>query len=241
MTETDKRARTAGAVYLLVSLPAFFSMMYVPSRLIVHADILGTVDRAAAYEGLLRWGVGVELLAYAAWTLVPLTLYRLFAEVDRGLARAMLILGLMTTPIVFVADAAELTSLSLLHDARLAAALPAGQLKALAGFGLRFHGEAFVAAEVFWGAWLFPFAALVWRSSFLPKFLAVLLAIGGVGWLVESMTTVLAPASVAAVDTFTSLATGAGELPIIFWLLLVGARPASRPQRSEPASASART
>ena len=227
MSEIDKRARIAGAIYLLASIPAFFSMMYVPGRVIVHADILATVDRALAAETLFRWGVAAELVSYAAWVLVPVALYHLFVEVDRGWARLMLILGLMTVPIVFVGDAAQLTAVSLLHDARLAAALPASELKALAGLGIRLHGQVFTAAEVFWGVWLFPFAVLVWRSGFLPRFLAVLLAIGGVGWLVASLTDVVAPEAAASLQPFTKLATSAGELPIIFWLLVAGARPRS--------------
>ena len=41
------------------------------------------------------------------------------------------------------------------------------------------HHQEVVAAEIFWGLWLFPLGVLAYRSGFLPRFLGVWLIING--------------------------------------------------------------
>jgi hypothetical protein len=228
MTETDKRARTAGAIYLAASLPAFFSLMYVPNALIVSGDAAATMARIVAHEALFRWGIAAELVGFAAWVFVPLALYRLFAEVDRALAWLMVILGLMTTPIMFANALNDMAVLTLVGDPRFAAAFAPHQLQALVALAMRTHSQGFTVNGLFWGLWLFPFAALVWRSGFLPKFLALLLTMGGVTWLVRSLGAIVDPSLAEAIRPVTSIMSSLGELPVILWLLIMGARtPAS--------------
>jgi hypothetical protein len=225
MHETDKRARIAGAVYLLSAIPLVFSAMYVQHALVAPGDPAASISRIVASETLFRWGMAAELLAFASWVFVPLALYRLLAAVDRGQAALMVVLGLMTVPIMFVNVLSELAVLTMLHDPGFSAAFSPAQLQALVGLSLRTHAQGSIVAAVFWGLWLFPFAVLVWRSGFLPKLLAILLAIGGLGYLASSVTAILAPSYGPVIGPVVLIAISLGELPIIFWLLLAGARP----------------
>jgi len=84
-------------------------------------------------------------------------------------------------------------------------------------------------AQIFWGLWLFPFGALVIRSGFIPRFLGVLLIIAGVGNLVAAFVGLVLPQYVDRVSLFT-MVLSFGEMPIVFWLLIWGAKP-------QPASA----
>jgi putative effector of murein hydrolase LrgA (UPF0299 family) len=225
MTETDKRARIAGGIYLLSAIPGFFSLMYVPRALIVRGDPGATMSRILASEALFRWGVAGELLGAVLWIFLMRALYRLLADVDRGQAWLMVVLSLMAVPIMAVNVLSELAVLTMLRDPRFGAAFAPDQLQALVSLALRANAQGYTVAAVFWGLWLFPFASLVWRSGFLPRFLGGLLAIGGVGWLASTVTALVAPSYSPAVDPIASLARSGGELPIIFWLLLlVGAR-----------------
>jgi Domain of unknown function (DUF4386) len=80
-----------------------------------------------------------------------------------------------------------------------------------------------LVAEIFWRLWLFPFAVLVIRSVFIPRFLGVLLIIAAFGYLASSVTFLLLPAYGPIVDKFATKLTLC-ELPIIFWLLIWGAK-----------------
>ena len=117
----------------------------------------------------------------------------------------------------------EIAALILVSGADFLSAFEKGQLDALAYLFLRLHGQGFVVAEIFWGLWLFPFGVLVIRSGFIPRFLGVLLFIAGSGYLASSFASLLLPSYRHLVDQFAMVLT-AGELPIIFWLLIWGAK-----------------
>ncbi|MDH4137830.1 MAG: DUF4386 domain-containing protein, partial [Anaerolineae bacterium] len=54
MNSINKTARIAGALILIITVFAPFSMMYVPSNLIVPGDAATTANNIMASEGLFR-------------------------------------------------------------------------------------------------------------------------------------------------------------------------------------------
>ena len=69
--------RRAGLLYLLVSLPGAFALVYVPSKLIVHGNATATINNIAASETLFRLGIAAELVSQALFIFVALALYDL--------------------------------------------------------------------------------------------------------------------------------------------------------------------
>src|SRR6266436_6959025 len=223
MNSTKKQARVAGLLYLLASIPAPFALIYVPGKLIVSGDATATANHVRASETLFRLGIASELLGFIIFIFVVLALYRLFKAVDKKHALAMAILLLISIPISLLNVLNEIAALVLVSGADFLSAFEKGQLDALAYLFLRLHGQGFVVAEIFWGLWLFPFGVLVIRSGFIPRFLGYLLFIAGFGYVADSFTSLLLPSYRHLVDQFTTVLT-AGELPIIFWLLIWGAK-----------------
>jgi hypothetical protein len=223
MNSTKKQARIAGLLYLLASIIGFFCLAYVPGKLIVSGDATATANHIRASETLLRFGIASELIAFIIFIFVVLALYRLFKAVNGKHALAMAILLLVSIPISLLNVLNEIAALILVSGADFLSAFEKGQLDALAYLFLRLHGQGFVVAEIFWGLWLFPFGVLVIRSRFIPRFLGVLLFIAGFGYLASSFTSLLLPQYARFVDQFAMVLT-AGELPIIFWLLIWGAK-----------------
>jgi hypothetical protein len=70
---------------------------------------------------------------------------------------------------------------------------------------------------VFFGVYCLLIACLIYRSTFLPKFLAVLMAVGGVGWL-----TFLVPRLSGTLAPFNMLPGIFGETVLTLWLLIKG-------------------
>ena len=62
MSPTKNPGRFAGLLYILTSIPGFFAMMYVPSKLIVHANAAATASNIAASETLFRLGIAAQLI-----------------------------------------------------------------------------------------------------------------------------------------------------------------------------------
>jgi hypothetical protein len=105
----------------------------------------------------------------------------------------------------------------------LSAAFAPAQLDALAHLAMRFHAYGLRIAGVFWGLWLFPFGTLVIRSGFIPKWIGVAMIAAGAGYVANSFAMLVAPPLMPYVDPVAG-ALLAGELPIMFWLLIWGAR-----------------
>jgi hypothetical protein len=223
-------ARRAGWLYLLLGITAPFGLMYVPGKLIVAGNAAATAENLRASSGLLRLGIASELIHQILAVFLVLALYRLFKRVDEMLAKQVVILGaLVSVPIMFVNVLNDVAALILVSGADYLNAFPKPQLDALAYLFLRLHGQGIAVASVFWGLWLFPFGLLVVRSGFLPRVLGILLWLAGAAYLATSFTTLVLPQHAAVVEKVV-MPLYFGELPIMFWLVIRGAR--TRPARA---------
>jgi len=229
MNAIKKQARIAGLLYLLASIPAPFGLIYVPNKLIVLNDATATANNIRASESLLRLGIGCELLGSIMFIFVVLALYRLFKRVNETRALAMMILILVSIPISLLGVVNEIFALVVVSGANFLPVFNTGQLDALAYIFMRLHGRTNLVAEIFWGLWLFPFGLLIIQSRFIPRILGYLLFLAALGYLASSLTLLLLPSYGPVVDRFASQLPLC-ELPIIFWLLIWGARvPAAVP------------
>jgi hypothetical protein len=224
MNSTKKQARVAGILYLLASIIGFFGLIYVPSTLIIPGDATATADHVRASQTLFRLGIASELFGFTMFIFVVLALYHLFKGVNEKHALAMAILLLVSIPISLLNVLNDIAALVLVSSANFLSVFDKGQLDALAYLFVRLHSQGFVVAQIFWGLWLFPFGILVIRSGFIPRFLGVLLFIAGSGNLASSFASLVLPSYRQLVDPFATVLT-IGELPIIFWLLIWGAKP----------------
>src|SRR5437588_7591996 len=230
MNSTKKQARRAGLLYLLASIPAPFALIYVPNSLFVPGDATATANHIRTSETLFRLGITTELFGFIMFVFVVLALYRLFEGVSEKHAVAMATLILISLPVSFFNVLNEVAALVLVRGANFLSAFDPRQLDVLAYLFLRLHGQGFVVAQIFWGLWLFPFGILVIRSGFIPRFLGYLLFIAGFGNVASSFASLLLPPYAHLVDQFASILTAA-ELPIIFWLLIWGAKDQLMDQR----------
>src|SRR6266852_297402 len=224
MNSTKNPGRFAGLLYVVFSIPGFFAMVYVPSKLIVHGNAAATANNIAANETLFRLGIAAQLIGMAGFIFVALALYDLLKGVNRRHASLMVTLIVVSIPIAFLNELNSIATLVLVRGADFLSIFEKPPREALAMLFLRLHGQGFVFAEIFWGLWLFPLALLVYRSRFLPRFLGVCLALAGFAWVILSLTGVLLPQYQEQVDTYTQPAVF-GELAFMLWLLIKGAKP----------------
>jgi hypothetical protein len=223
MGSIKKTARVAGLLYLLAGIPAPFILIYIPRKLIVPGNATATAHNILASELLFRIGIAGELFIAAFFLFVPLALYRLLKGVNKGHASLMVTLFAISVPISFVNALNSIAALMLVRGADFLSVFDQSQREALAMLFLKLHSQGFVAAYVFWGLWLFPLGLLVYKSGFLPRVLGVLLMINCFAYLADSFTSLLWPSYLHAVSQIT-FAPKFGELAIMFWLLIIGAK-----------------
>jgi hypothetical protein len=225
MTLVRNPGRVAGLWYLLLIVIGPFFLLYVPNKVFVEDNASATVNNLAAHELLFRFGIVAELAGAIILILLTLAFYRLFAGVDRNLAVLVVILGgVMPAVLYFVGVGCELAALRIVRGANFLSAFDKPQQDALALLFLRLHGSQITASLALAGAWLFPLAMLVYRSRFLPRFLGVWVAIGGIAYLALSVTAVLWPQYQDKVFSYSQPAFF-GEIALTLWLVIKGARP----------------
>src|SRR5580704_2846084 len=223
MHPTVKAARVAGGIYLLEVFLGPFSLIYVPSVLIVSGNAAATAANILAHETMFRFAILADVFSGVVSIFLVLALYRLLEEVDRYQAVLMVILGGVTVAPIFFLNALNwIAALSLVHGGGFLGAFTTPQLQALAMLFLRLHAQGNVVNGFFWGLWLFPFGLLVMKSGFLPRFLGIWLLIDGFAYVVLSVMGILTP---QYRDTAFLWAQPAlfGELAIMFFLLIRGA------------------
>jgi hypothetical protein len=211
--------------------------MYIPSKLFLAGNATATVNNIAAHEWLFRFGIVADLGCGVILIFLVLAFYRLFKGVDRNLAVLVVILGgVMPALIDFLNTVNDGGALMAVRGADFLSVFDKPQRDALAMLFLRLHHQAIVGAEILWGLWLLPLGMLVYRSRFLPRFLGVWLIINGLAYVIISFTGLLLPQyyNVVFDRAFPALL---GEMALMLWLVIKGAKPQTLEAAASPAVA----
>ncbi len=147
----------------------------------------------------------------------------ILSSVSKPWAVAMLGFVLVSAAVGFLNTLNNVAAFMLFRGADFLNVFEQAQRNALGMFFLRLHSQGNFINEVFWGLWLFPFGLLVFRSGFLPRTIGVWLMINCVAWLVLSPIALFAPSYYDSAFRFAQPLLF-GELAIMLWLLIKGAK-----------------
>ena len=221
-----KVARIAGLLYLGVVLTGLFSLMYVPSKLIVAENASLTYHNMATAESLFRLGIVSGLLCYIFFLFLAIVLYKLLKSVNENYAKLMALLATLSIPIFFLNAQNEFTVLSLVNGTSNHFGFSTEQVQSQMMLSLDQYNNGLSIVHIFSGLWLFPFGYLVFKSGFLPKILGILLMLGCFGYLINFVGHTLIPTtySTIGISTYISLPASLGEIGTCLWLLIMGAK-----------------
>jgi hypothetical protein len=214
-------ARIAGVLFLISFVAGGFGEVYVPSVLIVASDATATANNIIASDFLFRMAFASYLIEAICDIALTLILYVLLRPVGKELALLAVFFRLVGTAIFAVTELFYFAPSLILGGADYLKSFSPDQLSALALLSLRMYvyggGLFFVIGGV--GSILLGY--LIYRSGYLPKVLGVLLALGGVGFVIRSFALVLAPAY-ASLGLLLLLPTALAGLSLTGWLLVRG-------------------
>src|SRR5207244_6731473 len=193
MDPTNQAARIAGAVYLSMVLTAPFSLIYVPSKLIVRGDAAATSDNILAHETMFRLSILGDLVGQVIFICLAIALYRLLSGVNKIWAALMVAFVLVSAAVGFVNTLNDIAALILFGGDEFLTVFDQVRREALGMLFIRLHSQGQFIDEMFWCLWLFPFGLLVFRSGFLLRFLGIRLMINCFGYLVLSVTALFFP------------------------------------------------
>jgi hypothetical protein len=206
---------------LLISLVAGgFGEAYVPSKLLVAGDAAATVANIKNFDFLYRLGFAAFLIESLCDITLAVIFYAVLKPVNKELSLLAAFFGLVGTALFAFAEAFYFAPLLIMGGgADYLRTFAPDQLNALVLLSLKFYGYVGMIFTAYYGMSWIVRAYLIWHSDYLPKFLGVLMAIGGIGFVVRNFALILAPAY--ASDVFLMLMFPGGLLMTI-WLLVKG-------------------
>jgi hypothetical protein len=244
MTSPKRLARIAGVLYLLVGIFGGFAEGFVEPKVYVAGNAAATAGNVVANAGLVRIGVVSDLSDQTFFVFLVLTLYILLKHVHQSVARAMVVLVVIAATITCLNTVFEFEGLRVATGAvNLGAIGPAGS-NALVLLLLDTQHYGILIAQIFFGLWLVPLGYLAYRSSgWFPKWLGVLLIVGGACYLVDLLGLFLVPDVGQRIHGFITIPSAIAEISMVLYLLVIGVRtqkPAERaPEPAERAPATA--
>jgi len=210
------KARTAGVFYLM-NILGFVPGVLVRGRLVIYGDAAATATNILAHEPLFRLGFAFDLIAAACYIAVTALFYILFKPVNRSLSLLAACFSLVGCAIVALSCLFDLAPFVVLGSAQYLSVFKVEQLQALALMFLKLRVQAFNISLVFFGFYCLLIGYLIFRSTFLPRILGVLMAFAGLGWL-----TFLAPPLAKYLYPYILAPGLLGEGSLTLWLLVIG-------------------
>jgi len=232
MTKTSTKpsqgplARVTGCLFLLSFFLPMLNWILVNSRFVVAADAAEAARRVAANEGLFRLGIVNDLLTAVIALGLALTLYRMLRSVNRSLALLALLLKATEGGLLAAIALGNFVALLIWKGHAAAPAVELGQMQALVG--LVFNTRMSVAAVpmVFLGLNLTVFLSLLYKSKYVPAFLAGFGVFSYLLILVYALLTMSFPdwAAILVIQSVCWAPSCLFEIAIGIWLLSRGIR-----------------
>src|SRR5262245_54790493 len=209
-------ARVAFILGVLEGEAMVWGQLRIPGRLVVSTDAAATAASILGNESLFRLSLAVSLLAVAFNAARTVVSYVLFRPVGRTVALLMAFFGLVAIALQAGSILFELPVLVVLKSGKDFGAFNVEQLQSLALIFLRWNGQASNLYLAFFGFCCMVTGYVIYKSTFLPRILGVLMVIAGVGY-----STYLWPPLANHLYPY-NLALGVGELLLGLWLLVFG-------------------
>lgn len=210
-------ARLAGVFFVLEATSAVFGQFFVLGRLVVREDAAATAANILAHETLFRLGFAASLAAAVFHIVWAWLFYVLLRPVRRNVALLAGWVVLVGCALQAVAALLQIVPWSILASGDSLAAFSEGERQALALVFLRLNAQAFNGHVIFFGVWCGLVGYLIYRSTFLPRTIGLLMILAGIGYL-----TLLYGPLAKALDPFNVALAAPGEISLLIWLLVKG-------------------
>lgn len=224
-------ARTAGVLYLAIFVIYPLSTA-VRASLVVPGDAAATAENIRADELLFRLGMAGEASIVLIEIALAAVLYVLLRPVSRAGSLAAA-LARVSEGVVMASGNVVTSILTLGALGGTLAVLGGGEAEALALLFQEANPSIVLVWGLFFGLSLVLTGWLVIRSGFLPRVPGVLLALAGLGYLVQSFGVLIAPALAGPLEIVVIVLAIPGELVFALWLLIKGVDAAAWRRRAD--------
>jgi hypothetical protein len=186
-------AMMAGTLVVISILAGGFAEVYVPSKLLVPADVLATARNIQDSNLLFRMSFAAYLVEAVCDIALALIFYVLLKPVSKEIALLSAFFGLVSTATFGFAELFYFAPSLFTSGNEYFAALSSEQRNAFTLISLSLYGYGGTIFMVFYGVATTLRGWLVFRSQYFPRFLGVLLMLAGLGFILKNFIVVLVP------------------------------------------------
>jgi hypothetical protein len=217
-TSPRRVARALGLLFLFVIVCGVFAQGVVSERLINFADAAATASNILAHRGLFQIGFAVYLIEMASQVATAALWYVLLRPVSRPIALVAAFIELAGAIVKTFARVFFIAPLWVLSGgSTLLHGFTPEQVQSAALILLRVNDTGAATAMAFFGFSTFLNGYLIFKSTFLPRWLGVMGMIAGLCWLLF-----LYPPLGRAAFGVTALYGLLDSVAIILWLTIRG-------------------
>jgi hypothetical protein len=215
-------ARVGGVLYLVIIALGALGEAVVRGSIVVPGDATATAANLRSMEWLWRLGVAGEVVLLTCATALALILYILLRRVSRDIALAALCFNLVSIAIEGVAAVSLAAALFPLASGPYLSAFAPEQINAMSMLAVRSHSAGFGIALIFFGVECVLLGYLIYRSSYMPRSIGVLMQIAGACYVINSFALLLSPPLSSLLFPAILLPSLVAELSLALWLLVKG-------------------
>lgn len=227
------KARFAGALYLITIVGGGIAQGYIAGSLIVAGNAAATAANILAHQSLYRLAFAIYLIEMSCQIAMTVLFYELLKPVSKSASLIAATFGLIGCTIKTLSRLFFLAPLLVLSGAHYLSVFDSAQLQALSFLSLRVNYAAETIAMVFFGLNTVLTGYLLFRSTFLPRWLGVLTVVGGLGWMIYLYEPVA-----RNLESYIVGVGVIGALVTVAWLLVYGVNEERWYQQSETAMSS---
>jgi hypothetical protein len=213
-------ALVAGFGLLLMTVAVGLAEGLAMMSIIVSGDVAITIENIIAKEGLFRFGIFSHLMVVILDIVVAWALYVYLKPLDKQLSLLAAWFRVVYSVFYGIALVNYFQLAQLLGAEGYAAALDSVGLETQVALLLNAFRDVWDLGYVFFGLHLVFLGWVLFESGVIPKWLGILVLIGGISYLIDYTSKIL------FVDFYPniSLIFGWGELVFMLWLLIRGGK-----------------
>lgn len=217
-------ARVAGVLYLLIILFGLTAQIFVRDSLVDYGNAAVTAKNILASESWYRFGFVAELLMLLCDVGVTAILYIILKETNKNISLVSSTFRLISIAILSVTALSHYAALSFLSGPEYLNVFTVAQREALALFTVKIHGVGYNISLLFFGVHLLFLGYLVFLSGTFPRYIGVLLSIGGVCYSANSIIWFQFPGFVKFIYPLILIPSAIGEWIFCGYLMVKGIR-----------------
>ena len=211
-------ALVVGFAYLLN--PVSYAEFSIYPKLVIPGSIEQTVSNVTAHHGLYLTLLFAYLVNFVEDILIAWGLYVLLAPVNRALSMLAAWFQLIYATIAIAATFNLATAYRILTAPVYVNAVGVAPLHAQVDLLIHTFRYNYALGLLLFGIHLLLVGYLIVRSTYIPRWLGIILFVNGLGWIVNSLQPYLSPNAMLDFVFVTFF----GELIFMIWLLVWGWR-----------------